>query len=105
MFRNHICISTKYKIDAWYRVIYNLVGLSTICEYPADDVMSFSHQFELQSLNFLGKSEQIGSLLFILLRKVNQNLCRNFQIPHDFDMGNDTYRLKTFFTLWENFCY
>ena len=44
------------------------VGLSTICEYPADDVVSFSHQFELQLLNFLGKIEQIGSLLFILLR-------------------------------------
>ena len=55
------------------------IELFTICEYPADDVIessswptelviSFSHQFELQLLNFLGKIEQIGSLLFILLR-------------------------------------
>ena len=24
VFRNYICISAKYKIDAWYRVIYNM---------------------------------------------------------------------------------
>ena len=55
------------------------VGLSIICEYPADDmresnswhtdlVISFFHQFELQALRSPMIIEQIGISSFILVR-------------------------------------
>ena len=41
MFRNYICISTKCKIDG-IELFTLRVGLSRICEYPADDVRESS---------------------------------------------------------------
>ena len=69
-----LCLEITFALVRNIRLMHDIelftiwVGLSTICEYPADDVMSFSHQCELQLLNFLGKIEQIRSLLFILPR-------------------------------------
>ena len=40
MFRNYVCISTKYKIDTWHRVIYNTSSVKCNTEY------SFSNLFE-----------------------------------------------------------
>ena len=114
MFRNYICISTKYKIHDCHRVTYKMIAAT--CEYPADDVressswpselvISFFHQFELRAVNSPVTFEQIANSLFTLLRsksKFTQKLSNSswFQLKKRYIQVK-----KIFFTLWANFCH
>ena len=86
------------------------VGLSVICLYPADNVtesiswpaklvISFCHHLEQRALKSpVTVVHQENSWLVLLRSKSNfeKKLSNS-------DLGNDKYRLKTFFTLQTNF--
>ena len=87
------------------------VGLSIICEYPADDVressswptelvISFFHQFEQRALKSPVIIEQIGSSSFILLRSKSK-FAQKFSISSLFLLGERYIQVKKHFSFCE----
>ena len=109
MFRNYICISTKYKIDTW--VIYNMsrfinnLWISSwwckrVSSWPTELVISFFHQFELRALKSPVIVEQIGISSFILLRSKSK-FAQKFSNSSLFWLEEWDIQVKKHFSLCE----
>ena len=88
IFWNYHLVSTKYKINTWQWVIYNLCrfvnDLCILCSRPVELVMSSLHQFLQRPLKPPVTTEQRRNASFIWLQRIS-NLCKRFRILLDID--------------------
>ena len=112
VFRNYICISTKYKIDAWHRVIYNMSRLisnlwisSWWCvrqsgSWPTELIISFFHRFKPRALKSPKIIEQIQISSFKFLRSKSK-FTQKFSNSSLFWLGERYIQVKIHFSLCE----